>query len=142
MEQVRREVSVPDTLWRSHRLLDGHLHGPPFGESPAVRRAPAALQHVFGLLALVLPHEALGLCLEGILTHDRQLRGTALEYLDGVLPADVRQRLWPKLEGAEAMVSSSTGDPDTALRTLMGSRRRIRTLLSEDPDDDGPPPQS
>ena len=28
---------------------------------------------------------------------DRYLRGTALEYLEGVLPVSIRQRLWPFL---------------------------------------------
>ena len=31
-------------------------------------------------------------------TDDRALRGTALEYLDSVLPADVRAALWPRLD--------------------------------------------
>jgi hypothetical protein len=31
-------------------------------------------------------------------TTDRALRGTALEYLDAVLPADIREQLWPFLE--------------------------------------------
>jgi len=142
MDHVRREVAVPDTLWRSHRLLDGQDRGPRFVDSPAVRKAPAGLRHVFCLLGLVLPHEALGLCLEGILTRDPQLRGTALEYLDGVLPADVRQQLWPKLEVAERTPRPAAADPDSALRTLMGSRERIRTLLSTQSDESTEPPQS
>jgi hypothetical protein len=31
-------------------------------------------------------------------TDDEQLQGTALEYLDGVLPSAIRQRLWPFIE--------------------------------------------
>ena len=56
-----------------------------------------SLAHVFMLLSLVLPREPLRIAFRGLQTSDRRLRGTALEYLEGVLPPPIRQRLWPFL---------------------------------------------
>ncbi len=71
------------------------------GESPLdefVRdRAGQSLAHVFTLLSLVLPREPLQIAFRSLHSDDRQLRGTALEYLEGVLPSTIRQRLWPFL---------------------------------------------
>ena len=41
------------------------------------------------LLSTVLPAEPLELCLRAIASNDRALRGTALEYLENVLPSRV-----------------------------------------------------
>jgi hypothetical protein len=57
------------------------------------------LDHVFTLLALVLDREPLETALRALRTGERGLRGTALEYLDNVLPAPLREKLWPRLGG-------------------------------------------
>jgi hypothetical protein len=53
---------------------------------------------VFTLLGLVLPSEPLRVAFRGLHSDDRRLRGTALEYLDSVLPRDIRDCLWRFLE--------------------------------------------
>jgi hypothetical protein len=53
--------------------------------------------HVVTLLSLVLPSEPLHIAFRSLQTENRRLRGTALEYLEGVLPPQVRQELWPLL---------------------------------------------
>jgi len=55
------------------------------------------VSHVFSLLSLVLPREPLQIAYRGFQSSDRQLRGTALEYLEGVLPPAIRTALWPLL---------------------------------------------
>jgi hypothetical protein len=45
----------------------------------------------------VLPTAPLQIAYRGVHTDDPVLRGTALEYLEGVLPPDIRDRLWPFL---------------------------------------------
>jgi len=45
-----------------------------------------------------LPREPLQIAFRSLHTDNEQLQGTALEYLDGVLPAAIRQRLWPFIE--------------------------------------------
>jgi hypothetical protein len=54
--------------------------------------------HVFKLLSLVLETAPLRTAFCGLHTTDQGMRGTALEYLDNVLPPDIRERLWPFLE--------------------------------------------
>lgn len=55
------------------------------------------VSQVFSLLSLVLPREPLQIAYRGLQSSDRQLRGTALEYLEGVLPSGIRAGLWPLL---------------------------------------------
>ncbi len=64
-------------------------------EIAAGRPAGERLTHVFTLLGLVLPREPLQIAYRGLTVGDPYLRGTALEYLEGVLPAPIRQGLWP-----------------------------------------------
>jgi ATP/ADP translocase len=55
------------------------------------------LAHVFTLLSLAVEREPLRIAYWALLADDRALRGTALEYLENVLPDDVRHALWPHL---------------------------------------------
>ena len=60
--------------------------------------ARPALDHTFVLLSLVLPEEPLRIAYRSLRTDDQALRGTALEYLDGVLPPEMRDALRSVLE--------------------------------------------
>jgi hypothetical protein len=51
------------------------------------------------VLGLALPAEPLRIALHAVQTDDPELRGTALEYLESILPPEVRAQLWPFLEG-------------------------------------------
>jgi hypothetical protein len=74
-------ASANTHAWESRRLLDAHVFTP---------------------LALVLPTEPLRIAFRGWHTDDPALRGTALEYLENVLPHQIRDRLWPKRRAATA----------------------------------------
>jgi hypothetical protein len=52
------------------------------------------IDHVFTLLSLALPREPLQIALLALRGSDRALRGTALEYLENVLPDPLRRALW------------------------------------------------
>ena len=97
---VAREAAVGRMVWESHRLLDALEAGdaPPFVDEFVRDRAGQSLAHVFTLLSLVLPREPLQVAYRGLHTDDPHLKGTALEYLEAVLPAAIRERLWPFLE--------------------------------------------
>ena len=97
---VVRETNVGRPIWESRRLLD-EVEAPqdePFVDEFVRNRAGRSLTHVFTLLTLVLPAQPLQIAFRSLHTEDLQLRGTALEYLDGVLPAPIRDRLWPYIE--------------------------------------------
>jgi hypothetical protein len=87
-------VSRP--VWESRRLLDGFVSASPL-DAVVRDRAGQSLAHVFTLLALVLPREPLQIAFRSVHSEDAYLRGTALEYLEGVLPPAIKQRLWPFL---------------------------------------------
>ncbi len=81
----------------SRRLLDdGGYRESPLDEF--VRdRAGQSLAHVFTLLSLILPSQPLQIAFRSLHSQNSRLRGTALEYLEGVLPTELRERLWPFL---------------------------------------------
>lgn len=97
---VLREVAVSRPVWESHRLLDHSDDGESktFVDDFLKARSNQSLAHVFALLSLVLPAEPLRVAFRGLHSTDQNLKGTALEYLDGVLPQGLRERLWPFLE--------------------------------------------
>jgi hypothetical protein len=123
---VLREVSVTRDVWEGRRLLDGLDEGDDrsFMESMIGERVSQTLAHVFTLLALVLPTEPLRIAYRGLHTDDQRLRGTALEYLESVLPRDIRERLWPFIESR--LVPTRPARPsDEALAELMKSNDSI-----------------
>jgi ATP/ADP translocase len=91
-----------------------------------------SLDYVFTILALALDREPLEIALRALRVGDQGLRGTALEYLENVLPEPIRQRLWPRLEGpARPAPSGRSAEEirDDLLRsTAMAGLRRSSIL--------------
>ena len=56
-------------------------------------RSEPDLRHVFTLLSFVLPVQPLRVAYRGLRGDDPRARGTALEYLHGVLPKEIRGAL-------------------------------------------------
>jgi hypothetical protein len=66
----------------------------------------------------------------GLHTGDEQIRGTALEYLETVLPADIREQLWPYLE--DNRKQRATGrSRDQIVADLVNSNPSIQISLAE-----------
>src|SRR3954463_3572568 len=117
---VLEEVMVGQPVWESQRLLDGFVSASPL-DAFVRDRAGQSLAHVFTLLSLVLPHQPLLIAFRSLHSEDSNLRGTALEYLDGVLPADIRQRLWPFLVRSRVR-PSAIGRTESFASLLRSSR--------------------
>jgi AAA family ATP:ADP antiporter len=62
------------------------------------RDARALRRHVFALLGIRFDHQAMDMALQALETRDHRLVGTALEYLDNVLPDPLRSAVLPRLE--------------------------------------------
>lgn len=75
-------------------------------EAAHASESPRHLEHCFTLLALVLDRGPLEIAHRALQSSATGLRGTALEYLDNVLPGPVRDRLWPHLGGASRPAQS------------------------------------
>ena len=88
-------------------------------------RASQSLAHVFTLLSLVLPAEPLRTAFRALHTNDQRLRGTALEYLEGVLPQDLRQRLWPFLEDKRIRGAAQRSVDDAEMKYVVVHLHRL-----------------
>jgi hypothetical protein len=125
---VLDEVTVSRPVWESQRLLDGFVNASPL-DAFVRDRAGQSLAHVFTLLALVLPRQPLQIAFRSLHSDDAYLRGTALEYLDGVLPPAIRQGLWPFLvKSRRSAEPPSTGQIASLLKsspslTIQGAAR-------------------
>jgi hypothetical protein len=126
---IRREVTVGRPVWESHQLLD-QVEEHRFAEGFVKRRAGQSLAHVFTMLSIVLPAVPLLIAYRGLQTDDANLRGTALEYLEGVLPRDIRDRLWPFLETPTAR-PGPVRSREQVLAELMQSNESIMLNLQE-----------
>jgi hypothetical protein len=92
-------------------------------------RANRSLEHVFTVLSLTLPREPLRIAFRGLHTNDPALRGTALEYLESVLPDQVRRSLWPFLETPKA--APAAAPRASALEDLLRSSESIQINLAK-----------
>jgi hypothetical protein len=130
------EVSVDVRIWKGRRLLDGYQG--PESEMRLYRaleqRSATALDHVFTLLGLVLPAQALKIALAALSTDDAALHGTALEYLESILPPRIRGPLWPFLELEASTVPAQR--PHDVLAAL-DAHPSILAYLEEPSDGDG-----
>ena len=131
-DAVRREVAVGRPVWESQRLLDqiDQQEQSSFVDEFVKDRAGQSLAHVFGLLSLVLPTAPLQIAYRGLHTTDPGLRGTALEYLEGVLPPDIRSRLWPFVDGAPSDAQPGRSR-EAILDELLRSNESIMLNLEE-----------
>jgi hypothetical protein len=129
---VLREVTVERGVWESRQLIDA---ADDEWETPVVdvvrERANRSLEHVFTLLSLILPRTTVQLAYQGLQTDDPHLRGTALEYLESVLPDAVRERLWPFLEDSGARPGKSGRPAEDVVRALLASKESIMLALHD-----------
>lgn len=79
-------------------------------------RVSRSVENLFSLLSLILERDGLRLCLSGLHDENDHHRGTALEYLHTVLPAELRDKLLPLL--SEAGPIPSTRSPAELLARL------------------------
>jgi hypothetical protein len=131
MAVVLKEIGVERGVWESRQLID--LSEEEFSpmESEVLRdRVSRSVEHLFTLLSLILPQETLRLAFHALHTNDPYLRGTALEYLETVLPDLVWAKLLPLLEEGERPPARVRGSA-SALQDLLASRESISLALAE-----------
>jgi ATP/ADP translocase len=92
---VRRELDRDQPVWELQRLLDEWESDADLVSGRAQHRGQLSLKHTFRLLSLILDPDAVKAAYQGIVSDDDRLSSLALEYLEQVLPKDVKDRLWP-----------------------------------------------
>jgi hypothetical protein len=124
------EIMIAERLTEMPRMLDSYDD---HADSPSADSlwisTDVRLEHIFRLLSLCLPREPLHVAFQALHTDDRYLRGTALEYLDSILPSGVRDQLWQFLEGPRRPVARPRPS-QVILEELMTSRHQIATQHS------------
>ncbi len=88
---VRRELAVEPERWKE-------LVNTPAESLPGTAAMSRAATHLSALLALALPAEPVKTAIHGMWSDDPALRGVSLEYLENVLPPDIRERIWVLLQ--------------------------------------------
>ncbi len=94
-DTIRREVGRDRPVWELQRLLDDWGAEHDLVARHAEARGDLSLKHTFRLLSLVLDPDAVRAAYQGITSEDDRLLSLALEYLEQILPKDIRERLWP-----------------------------------------------
>jgi len=145
-EAIRAELGREKPVWELARLLDVEADDG-FVEQRVGVRGELSLEHAFRLLSLVLDPNTIRAAYHGIVLNDPELKSFALEYLEQVLPPDVRDRLWPFIgdmsASAERRALRGLNDVVADLlqtgATLFGSpedREALRRYLDEAADDE------
>jgi len=132
---VARELAVDEHTWKDLSVLDADERdvdasgGVPALVDDLLRdRANRGLEQVFTLLTLVLPPEPIRIAFRALHTDDRNLRGTALEYLEQVVPGEIREKLWPHIE-ADAGRRGAARPREQVTADLMASQAAIHLSL-------------
>jgi ATP:ADP antiporter, AAA family len=136
-ELIERELSVETQILRNYRLLDSDF---PFSEKVKVdvdralhrivdRSSSTALAHIFNLLGLALPPEPIRIAFQGLHTDDRELRATALEYLETALTPELRAKLWPLID-AEGVTAKPTRSREELIAALTMSQPAIAANIA------------
>jgi HEAT repeat protein len=129
---VLREMAVERGLWESRQLIDLPDDESSPMEAEVLRdRASRSLEHLFTLLSLVFPRDTLRIAFHGLHTDDPHLRGTALEYLETVLPDPIWSRLWRFLNAGGDYEPRRGRSSGQAVQELLASRESILLALGE-----------
>ncbi len=145
---IRAELSRERPIWELQKLLDDRPAEDDFVTGRVQGRGELSLEHTFRLLSLVLDPDPVRTAFHGIVLDDVRLRSLSLEYLEQILPADVRDRLWPFIgdlsEHRQRREIRDRSDVVADLLktgvTLFGTpaeRERLKAALQEDSADDG-----
>ena len=96
---TRNEIAIAQRLSDAPRVLDSYDDiGDPTSSESWSTTTDIRLEHIFRLLSLCLPKEPLQVAFQALHTDDAYLKGTALEYLESILPPDIRENLWIVLQ--------------------------------------------
>ena len=86
---VDRELAIGRVLWENHRQQqrDPAAAGAEWLDELLRDKSHGSLEYVFTLLSLIHDRAPLMAAFRSLHLEDRRLRGTALEYLEGILPS-------------------------------------------------------
>jgi AAA family ATP:ADP antiporter len=97
---IERELGVSRSIWNGRQLALAAVEDDarPASDQLSQEGSSHSLAHVFALLGLVLPREAVRTAFRALHTDDRRLRALAVEYLGSSLPREIRDRLSERID--------------------------------------------
>ncbi|HSW49798.1 MAG TPA: hypothetical protein VLH09_06455 [Bryobacteraceae bacterium] len=131
-EAAERELKVARSIWDSRRLLDSRESSDPYAffDEHLRERADQSLEHIFSLLAAVLPRDPVRIAFRALHTDDPALRGLAVEYLEGALPAAAWEGLRPVIEPGRT--SGRRRPQEEVLADLLESHQSLLLYLNKE----------
>ena len=111
--QSPRPVFVPDPMEEAPVFVAPRLH-------PA---ADYAIDHVFTVVGLHIDRDQLLMAYRALHQDDVRQRGTALEYLETILPSDFRDAVWP-------FVGQLAAPPPRGARTILADLIRTTAVAA------------
>jgi len=130
LDAVRFELAIERKILDAEPTLDpldDDADAPVF-DSVLRDRASRGLEHVFTMLSLVLEREPLRMAFRALTSGDDALRGTALEYLENVLPPEIRDALWPYVTGQRRPARKTNRSAQEVLQDLLQREGITRAL--------------
>jgi AAA family ATP:ADP antiporter len=125
-----QEIATAKRLAEMPRVLDHYEdHVDSTSAETLWNSTDIRLEHIFRLLSLSLAREPLHIAFQALHTDDTYLRGTALEYLESILPTGIRENLLRFLEGP-SRPSTNRRPAHRIAEELMQSRNQIELKLS------------
>lgn len=142
-EAIDEEVGRERPIWELQRLLDERPARDDFVSDRVYGRGELSLEHTFRLLSIVLEPEPIRTAFFGIVLEDDRLRGISLEYLEQVLPGEIRRKLWPFIgDISEHQRKREMREMDEVVADLLetgatlfagdAARARLREALEDD----------
>ena len=129
---IRAEVGRGRPVWEMQKLLDEDPEDDALVSKRVGVRGELSLEHTFRLLSLVREPEAVRAAFNGIILDEERLKNFSLEYLEQVLPPDVRKHLWPFIgDVSEYQREKSLRSIDEVVSDLMITGA---TLFADAPD--------
>ncbi len=125
MPLVEREVEISESAWAAQRAIGDTQNFDDGLGARVAQRSDQCLEHVFNLLMIAMDDPELGLALSALSSEAPALRGTALEYLDHVLPRSIRVPLYRHIAGERAP-SEVARKPEEIVDELLLSMRSLQ----------------
>jgi hypothetical protein len=131
MAAVDRELSIGKVLWESHRRQqeDPSAFGVECLDDLLADKAHGSLEYVFTLLSLIHERTPLMAAFRSLHVEDNHLRGTALEYLEGILPVNTREMLWEIIQ--ERPSKAPDREAGKVMEELMSSSETVILRLRD-----------
>lgn len=126
MTRTRGKLGIsPDRLQNAMIAELNALQELPSTHHPTAKRR---LELVFLLIGIGDDPETVDLCWRAVHSDDRQIKGTAVEYLENLVPADIWQLLLPQLDLESAAESGSKGSGEKAAATLHSAADKLKDV--------------